>query len=152
MATVVLALIVVGAILLLLETILPGLIAGIAGAFCLMAGVVMGYVYFGPDIGTWILVGVGAGLLAAMAAYANMFPSSRLAQRFVSQRTIGTVGAEKPELVHQTGVAHTHLRPSGTALLNGQRVDVVTEGSMIERGTPIKVIAVEGMRVVVRAL
>jgi membrane-bound ClpP family serine protease len=31
-------------------------------------------------------------------------------------------------------------------------VDVVTEGAMIERGTPIKVVATEGLRVVVRAV
>jgi len=30
-------------------------------------------------------------------------------------------------------------------------VDVVTEGGMIERGTAVRVIAVEGLRVVVRA-
>jgi membrane-bound serine protease (ClpP class) len=151
MAIVVLSLIVVGALLLLLETVLPGLIAGIAGIACLIIGVALGYAHFGPDVGTWILVGVGAGLLAATAAYVKLFPNSRVAQRFVSKRTIGTIGAEKPELVHQTGVAHTNLRPSGTALINGHRVDVVTEGPMIERGTPVKVIAVEGLRVVVRA-
>ena len=46
----------------------------------------------------------------------------------------------------------TPLRPSGTAVINGRRVDVVTEGGMIERNTPVKVVAIEGMRVVVRAV
>jgi len=41
------------------------------------------------------------------------------------------------------------LRPAGMALINGRRVDVVTEGAMIERDTPVRVVAVEGMRVVV---
>jgi membrane-bound serine protease (ClpP class) len=50
------------------------------------------------------------------------------------------------------GIAQTNLRPSGTAMINGQRVDVVTEGPMIEQGAAIKVVAVEGMRVVVRAV
>jgi membrane-bound serine protease (ClpP class) len=58
---------------------------------------------------------------------------------------------EKPELLNQTGSALTNLRPAGTAIINDRRVDVVTEGAMIERGTPVKVVAVEGMRVVVRA-
>jgi membrane-bound serine protease (ClpP class) len=44
------------------------------------------------------------------------------------------------------------LRPSGTANINGQRVDVVTEGGLIERGTAVKVVAVEGSRIVVRAV
>ena len=38
------------------------------------------------------------------------------------------------------------------ALIDGHRVDVVTEGPMIESGTPIKVVATEGLRTVVRAL
>jgi membrane-bound serine protease (ClpP class) len=56
----------------------------------------------------------------------------------------------KPELLNGTGVALSQLRPSGTATINGQRVDVVTEGGLIERGTAIKVVAVEGARIVVR--
>ena len=55
-------------------------------------------------------------------------------------------------MLHQTGAALTLLRPSGTAVINGHRVDVVTEGAMIERNAPVQVVAVEGMRVVVRAL
>ena len=133
---IVVALIVAGTVLLLLETVLPGLIAGILGALCLTAGIAAGYANFGATTGTWILCGVGAGLLALFSAYLKLFPDSRIAGRFVSQRRIGVIGAEKPELLNQTGVAQTNLRPSGTALINGQRVDVVTEGPMIERGTP----------------
>ena len=48
--------------------------------------------------------------------------------------------------------ALSHLRSSGSAVINGQRVDVVTEGAMIEKGSDIKVVAVEGLRVVVRVL
>jgi membrane-bound serine protease (ClpP class) len=42
------------------------------------------------------------------------------------------------------------LRPSGNAAIGDRRVDVVTEGTMIDKGTPIRVVAVEGSRVVVR--
>ena len=62
------------------------------------------------------------------------------------------MGVEKPELLQQAGTALTPLRPSGTASINGRRVDVVTEGPFVERGATVKVIAVEGMRVVVRAV
>jgi len=50
------------------------------------------------------------------------------------------------------GVAHSTLRPAGTALIDGVRVDVVTRGEMIEAKTRIRVIAVEGNRVVVTTL
>jgi len=53
-------------------------------------------------------------------------------------------------LVGQEGAAKTSLRPAGMALIAGKRVDVVTEGAMIEGGARVKVVAVEGNRVVVR--
>ncbi len=50
------------------------------------------------------------------------------------------------------GVAATPLRPAGTALLEGNKVDVVTEGDFISPGTTVLVIRVEGTRVVVKGL
>jgi membrane-bound serine protease (ClpP class) len=49
-----------------------------------------------------------------------------------------------------TGTAITNLRPSGTALINGRRVDVVSRGEYIEKNTPVTVVAVDGNRVVVK--
>ncbi|MBO7668353.1 MAG: nodulation efficiency protein NfeD [Firmicutes bacterium] len=50
-----------------------------------------------------------------------------------------------------TGVALTTLRPAGSASLNGEKVDVVTNGEFIPAGTPVRVSLVEGARVVVEA-
>jgi membrane-bound serine protease (ClpP class) len=146
----VITLLVVGAILLLLETVLPGMIAGIVGGCCLIAGVIMGYVEFGAAIGTWILFGTVVLVVAGFGVWAKYFPESRFGRAFISKQSVGDIKAEQPELLHQNGTAFTQLRPSGTALINGRRVDVVTEGALIEKGTPIRVVAIEGMRVVVR--
>jgi membrane-bound serine protease (ClpP class) len=143
-------LLIVGALLLALETVLPGLIAGIVGLGCLGTAVVMGYFNFGAKTGTLILAGVGAGLVAGTLAWFRYFPDSRFARVFVSQGSVGNVGAEKPELLDQTGTALTTLRPCGTALIKGKRVDVVSEGGLIEKDQAVKVVALEGMRVVVR--
>jgi len=85
-------------------------------------------------------------------AWLKFFPDSRIAKKFVSQGAVGDLGVDKPELLHATGTALTQLRPSGIANLAGQRVDVVTEGGLIEKGTAVKVVAVEGARIVVRAV
>ena len=145
-------LLVAGAILILLETILPGLIAGIAGLGCVVAGVIVAYAQFGVETGNWILLGVLVASVGGFFLWTKYFPDSRAARIIVSDQVSGDIRTERPELLHQTGAALTLLRPSGTAVINGQRVDVVTEGSLIERGTPVKVVAVEGLRVVVRAL
>lgn len=151
MATIV-ALLVAGLVLLALESVLPGLIAGIAGLLCLAAGVVLAYHDLGFVAGNLTLVVAFGSVVAGFFVWLRFFPASRLGRRFVSDRQIGGLGNERPDLVGQTGTALTNLRPSGTALIGGRRVDVVTEGSMVTPGTTIRVIAVEGLRVVVRAL
>jgi membrane-bound serine protease (ClpP class) len=48
------------------------------------------------------------------------------------------------------GEALTVLRPSGTARLGGRKLSVVTSGEWVDRGAPVKVMRVEGSRIVVR--
>lgn len=151
MATVI-TLILAGMVLLLLETVLPGMVAGLAGLTCMGGAVLKAYTEFGPATGTWVLLSVSMLLVAGACLWLRFFPHSRFARRFTSQRTIGDINAAQPELLHKDGTAFTNLRPSGTALIDGRRIDVVTEGGLIERGSQIKVVAIEGMRVVVRAL
>jgi membrane-bound serine protease (ClpP class) len=145
-------LLVIGTVLMLLETVLPGMIAGIIGFGCLVTGVVIAYMDHGPTVGNRVLLGVTTGLVTLGVLWIRFFPGSRLGQAFVSRQVIGGLDVERPELVNRTGTALTTLRPSGTALIDGKRVDVVADGSLIEQGTTIKVVAVEGLRVVVRAV
>ena len=148
----VITLLVVGVILLVLETLLPGMIAGVIGLLCLTAGVIASFVSFGPQTGFYVFAGVTVFVIVGTLVWVKVFPHTRMSRQFTSDKTSGEIGTDRPELLHQTGTALTRLRPSGTALINGRRVDVVTEGVMIERDTPIKVLAVEGMRVVVAAI
>ncbi|ABR49178.1 protein of unknown function DUF107 [Alkaliphilus metalliredigens QYMF] len=53
-------------------------------------------------------------------------------------------------LVGKEGVAISYLRPSGTVEVEGERLDVVSEGGFIESGSMIRVVQVEGRRIVVR--
>jgi membrane-bound ClpP family serine protease len=112
--------------------------------------VILGYQELGFRTGNFVLGGVVVGLALGVFGWLKFFPESRIAKRFISRSAVGELGVAKPELLHCTGVAITPLRPSGTGLISGKRVDVVTEGGLIDRGASIKVIAVEGARVVVR--
>ncbi len=149
---VVITLLLVGALLLLAETVLPGMIAGIVGFCCVLAGVIEGYVEFGAHTGNFILLLVLVISVIGFSLWLKYFPDSRFAKIFISHRVSGEIGAGRPELLHEKGAAFTRLRPAGTAVIKGRRVDVVSEGQMIDAGTPVQVVAVEGMRVVVRAL
>ena len=52
--------------------------------------------------------------------------------------------------VGTSGRAITPLRPAGTAMLDGERVDIVTEGEFVMAGAALQVLRQEGHRVVVR--
>ncbi|MDD3652961.1 MAG: NfeD family protein [Desulfotomaculaceae bacterium] len=63
--------------------------------------------------------------------------------------------APSPELAFykgKEGIALTPLRPAGSIEVNGQRLDVVTEGEFIRPGARIKIFKVEGTRVVVKEI
>jgi membrane-bound ClpP family serine protease len=73
---------------------------------------------------------------------------------FLGDRTDRAIGYEssraREELVGQRGRAITDLRPSGTALIGQERIDVVSESAWIEEGTEVEVVSAEGYRHVVR--
>jgi membrane-bound serine protease (ClpP class) len=88
----------------------------------------------------------------------KVFPRTAAGRRFM---LFGPKGHEEVatsselklrEFQGKRGVAKSKLRPSGVAEIDGQRVDVVSEGMIIESGTPIEVVDISGNRIVVREL
>ncbi len=65
----------------------------------------------------------------------------------VSDGYSASIGLE--DYVGKTGTAMTMLRPAGTALVEGHRLDVVTTGDFIEKDAPIVIIRIDGNRVIV---
>src|SRR5690625_7502511 len=55
----------------------------------------------------------------------------------------------RSDSVGLVGITVTQLRPASTAEVNQERIDVVSNGKLIELGKAVEVIQVEGMRVVV---
>jgi membrane-bound serine protease (ClpP class) len=102
---------------------------------------------------------VSLSLLFALAAsmlLLHFLPRTPIGRGLVLDTGLGNDEgwAAPPErelsLAGHKGRAHSTLRPSGIAEIDGARVDVVTEGDLIEAGTPIVVARVDGNRVVVR--
>ena len=149
---IIITLVLAGTILIFLETLLPGMVAGIIGFLCLVAAVFLGYRDFGIPTGTLLLGGILVGSVIGAVFWLKFFPRSRIAKVFISQPSGGELGRANPDLLDRTGVAISQLRPSGAAYINGKRVDVVTEGTLIDQGASIRVVALEGIRVVVREI
>ena len=59
---------------------------------------------------------------------------------------------DKSRFMNKVGVCVTDLRPAGTITVDGEPVDVVTEGGFVKQGNMVKVINVDGSRVMVRQI
>ena len=59
---------------------------------------------------------------------------------------------DKSKFLGAIGVCVTDLRPAGTITIEGEPVDVVTEGGFVKAGLSVKVINVDGSRVMVRQI
>jgi len=49
------------------------------------------------------------------------------------------------------GIAHTFLRPSGKIIINNKKIDAITQGEYIDRGTSIRIDKIDQNRVIVRS-
>lgn len=59
---------------------------------------------------------------------------------------------DKSKFIGATGICVTDLRPAGTISIDGEPLDVVTEGGFVKQGESVKVINVDGSRVLVRQI
>ena len=144
------ALLIIGFVLMFFEVLLPGMVLGACAILSLIASVAVAYM--NTDHGNIFLVIALVSLAVFAVLFVYWFPNSFMGRKLTSTSAVGDLGIDLSELVNQTGLAYTNLRPSGKATIGDERVDVVTEGTMIDKDTPIRVIAVEGKRVVVREI
>lgn len=131
--------------------VVPGFgVGGILGLTSLLAGTGSAWILLGPAWGALVVVAttsLSTGLF--IAAMKTGVLRRRLVLDDNLARGHGTQSAELRGLVGAPGLAHTDLRPAGIADIEGKRVDVVSEGGFLERGTRLKVVAVDGPRVIV---
>lgn len=59
---------------------------------------------------------------------------------------------DKTRFLGAIGVCSTDLRPAGTVIVEGEPLDVVTEGSFVKQGDIVKIINVDGSRILVRQI
>ena len=142
-------LMITGIILLIIEAlIVPGFsIPGLAGL------AMMGYAVYKAST-TYGALGASSTLLVSIVAAVLVI---MVALKTRTMRKIGLDYTEKTAksakdlsyLIGKTGRAVTTLRPAGTAIFGDERHDVVTEGDYIAENASIRVLDVEGSRVIV---
>jgi len=152
-----------GLVLLILEIfVIPGFgIVGVLGIGALLAGLSLSLVGGGASW-EFILTAVSRvvfSLLFAAAASLLLFrylPRLPFGRRLILDTGLssGAGYASAPDAdrtwLGKSGTTLTPLRPAGIADIDGQRLDVVSDGEFIDHGAPITVSRVDGNRIVVR--
>lgn len=145
-----------GVVLIAVELFLiPGFgLFGVAGLALLAWGVAR--IFQGDTLTMLGYTTILGGLLLGLAFW--LLPNSRLARPLTLSARLGYSPGDAPpeppqtprDLLGETGVALTDLRPAGTAHIALRRVDVVSEGGYVASGSDVTVVRVEGNRVTVR--
>jgi membrane-bound serine protease (ClpP class) len=153
--SIILALAAMGAILIAVDFFLPGFVLASIGVLLMIVATVICGLHHSLTITLTLIC--AELLIAGLAGWLSLkyFPRTKVGQRMILHETLQaahTSPGANTELVGHEGVAQTVLRPAGIGRVDGKRLDVVAESDMIDRGSPIKVVAVEGNRIVVRAI
>jgi membrane-bound serine protease (ClpP class) len=154
-----------GVVLLALEFfVIPGFgFAGILGIVALLAALVLSVVGSGatPE---FFMLAAGRIILSLLVALLASFVLLRLMPRTPFGRRLildtglgagheyGSAPESDARWLGKRGRTTSPLRPAGIADIEGARVDVVSEGELIEPGTPVEVTRVDGNRIVVRQI
>lgn len=145
---------VVGFLLLATEVCVPGLILGMLGLLSLIIAAGIAYTAYGAMTGSLVLAGLGLVTIIGFIVWMIIFPNTPIGRRIMLRRNLdpgeGNKRAPAADVIGRQGIALTPLRPAGTALIEGRRMDVVAENAFITKDSPIVVVLQEGLRIVVR--
>lgn len=141
--------------------VIPGFgVAGILGITLMLGSVffVFDKAYEFRTAVMWLSVSVIlSGGLVILAAF--LLPETQLFRRLALSTVMDTQmgyhsssSEDFQAYLGQSGTALTPLRPSGTARIANNRVDVVTVGDFIAQDSTVKVVSVEGPKVFVEAV
>ncbi|MGG3450954.1 MULTISPECIES: NfeD family protein [Bacillaceae] len=149
-------LIVFGVLFILAEVILPGGVVGLIGFSLFSAGVL----FAGASL-LWMAISLIIAFSIATAALILMIKVLGKEMKFFKKFILsdstdtehGYVSNEnRTDLIGKIGTTKTPLRPSGTVVIDGERIDAVAEGVFIMAGKEVAIVKTEGARIVVREI
>ena len=146
----------IGALLVIIELFVIGAVLGILGFIAI--------------IGSFVLVGeniLTMGMIIAVALILTTIEWVILVKGFnrkipffdkvilrdsTNKESGYTSHDDRSHLIGKICTTYTALRPSGIILVGDERIDAVSDGSFIQKDKQVKIVQVEGTRVVVREI
>lgn len=145
-----------GILLLMLETFLPGLVAGIIGTLSLMAAIWLSLT--AEELNAWsgsqraaLVIGIVVITTVIMLAWLRWFAVKFFRRGFTLDATIESPMESDPKTAPGArGIALTELRPLGRAEIAGQRYEVRCLTGHAPAGSKVEVISAEFGSLIVR--
>ncbi len=146
-----------GVVLLAIEIfVIPGFgITGILGILGIVAGIFMSFgisniaqatlVVFVSLISDIILIIILARFILKSKGFKNKIALETDTAGYHSSISYD-------DLLGLEGITETFFRPSGNIIIDGKKYDAITEGEFINKGAKIKVILVEGNKIVIKEI
>ncbi|WP_371932043.1 NfeD family protein [Mesobacillus subterraneus] len=142
--------------LILLELFIPG---GIAGAIGLLA--IFASFFMASDnvvhMGISLLIALTASIVLSILMIRVFGKKMKFFRRIILTDSTSTEkgyvsNKNRLELIGVEGITLTPLRPSGTIVVEDERIDAVSEGGFIAKGKKVRIVKTEGSRIVVREM
>lgn len=149
------ALTVIGMILIMIEMIMPGFgAAGISGGVALIVGLILGSTSVAGAMFSLLIV-VAILIIFAIVVFRSALKGKLSRSPVVLNTSIDAGSTElfdedMQSLIGRRGVTATSLRPSGIAVIDGRRLDVVSLAEFIGKGEVVEVERVEGVKILVK--
>lgn len=149
-------LLIIGLALIIAEFFVPGGILGGLGAMSIVVSLFMATDnIFALSLS--LLIAISLTIFVAIFLYKRIGLQKGLLRYIIlsDRETVdkGYVSSvSREQLIGLKGRALTPLRPSGTGLFEGERLDIISVGNFINQEDPIEIISVNGSRIVVKRI
>lgn len=149
-----LLLFVLGVALIIAEFFVAGGIAGIFGVLAIIGSILLAGTNL-AFMAVSVLIAIAVALIGAVVIMKFFGKKLHLLNKIILMDTMDTESGyvsnkNRNELLQKVATTITPLYPSGVAEVDGERIDVVSEGRYIASGKEVVIVAVEGFRIVVR--
>ena len=141
-----------GVVLIFSEFFVPGITMGVVGATFIVVSIALGWQRY-PEYGVFILTGEVTGVVIIIALGLFLLAKTPLGSGLVmkAKQEAGegySSYAQDSAMVGKVAKVHTALRPAGSIMMGARRIDAVSNGTFVDAGKSVRIIRVEGNRVV----
>lgn len=147
---------VIGFLLIVAELFLPGGIIGILGLAAIVGSFFLASdnpIHMGISILIALIISIVASIFMIKVLGRKMSIFKKIILNDSTNTEQGYVSnVNRVELLDKQGITLTQLRPAGKIRIEDEIIDAVSEGAFIQKDQKIKVIKVEGSRIVVREI